>query len=157
MGSESHFILGLRERTAFMNYNILHESNTRIRIHVHTRNGRLNAGETQVLEYALPHIKGVTDVKIYPPTGDIALKYQGDRQLVLDKLSSVNFDNIILFADEINRQISEEELKSRDLTPELKRKMRTKILLEAASDLFLPMPVQMAYHAYQFITLRGLF
>ena len=48
-------------------------------------------------------------------------------------------------------------MERRHLTPELKRKLRTRILIECAADVFLPMPVQVAYHVYQLLTLKELF
>ena len=64
---------------------------------------------------------------------------------------------VTLFARELETQISSEEVERRHLTPELKRKLRTRILIECAADVFLPMPVQVAYHVYQLLTLKELF
>ena len=50
--------------------------------------------------------------------------------------------------------VSREELKTRKMDPNLKKKLRRRIILEAGADLLMPMPVQMAYHLYQLVTLK---
>ena len=45
-------------------------------------------------------------------------------------------------------------MKKRKLDPELKRKLRMRILGETIADTVLPLPVQLAYHAYQMVTLK---
>ena len=47
-------------------------------------------------------------------------------------------------------------LPSWSATPELKKKLRTRMLLEMAADIVLPVPLQMGYHVYQMITLRDI-
>jgi ATP-dependent exoDNAse (exonuclease V) beta subunit len=49
-----------------------------------------------------------------------------------------------------------EEMRNRKLDPELKRKLRMRILGETIADTVLPLPVQLAYHAYQMVTLKEL-
>jgi hypothetical protein len=34
--------------------------------------------------------------------------------------------------------------------------MRRKVIVEAAADILMPMPVQVGYHLYQLVTLRDL-
>ena len=52
--------------------------------------------------------------------------------------------------------VSREELKVRKMDPMLKKKLRRRIILEAGADLLMPVPVQMAYHLYQLVTLKEL-
>jgi hypothetical protein len=47
-------------------------------------------------------------------------------------------------------------MRKRKLDPELKRKLRMRILGETIADTVLPLPVQLAYHAYQMVTLKEL-
>ena len=49
-----------------------------------------------------------------------------------------------------------EELSRRKLSPELKRKLRCKVIAEAAADMLLPAPVQLGFHVYQLVTLKNL-
>lgn len=137
-----------------MKYQIRHESNHRIRVDL--LQGSLTDSQADVLRYALSHIKGVTNVEIFRATGNVALTYQGDRQLVLDKLTSLDFANVTMFAKDLDNRIDTAELRERKLDPELKAKLRARILVETAADIFLPMPLQVAYHVYQLITLKGL-
>lgn len=137
-----------------MKYLIRHESNHRVRVDL--LQGRLTDSQADVLQYALSHIKGVTNVEIFKATGNVALTYRGDRQPVLDKLGSLDFSNVTMFAKDLDNRINTAELRERRLDPELKARLRARILLETAADIFLPMPLQVGYHVYQLITLKGL-
>ena len=57
---------------------------------------------------------------------------------------------------EAKGHVSREELKVRKMDPMLKKKLRRRIILEAGADLLMPVPVQMAYHLYQLVTLKEL-
>ena len=57
---------------------------------------------------------------------------------------------------ETKGRVSKEELKARKMDPNLKKKLRRRIILEAGADLILPAPVQLAYHLYQLVTLKEL-
>ena len=57
---------------------------------------------------------------------------------------------------ETKGRVSKEELKARKMDPNLKKKLRRRITLEAGADLILPAPVQLAYHLYQLVTLKEL-
>lgn len=141
-----------------MKYRIEHESHSRMRIRLYT--GALSDAQTKVIEYAFSAISGVKAVTVYPPTSGVAIQYSGNeeaRNAILERLDRFRFENVELFAKEMeeNPQIDEEEVRERKLSPELKRKLRTRIVIEAAADALLPMPVQLAYHAYQFIWLKN--
>lgn len=138
-----------------MRYTIVSETRNRMRIRV--PKGRITKNEAEVLEYAIGAVKCVTGVRIFNATGGIEIKYQDDRDLLIFKLDSLQYKNVTMFAKEMSTKISADELKERKLTPELKRKLRTRIVLECAADVFLPMPVQVAYHVYQYVTLKELF
>lgn len=137
-----------------MKYLVKHYSNHRIRVNL--LRGKLTGSEADVLRYALSQIKGVTHVEVYGATGNVALTYQCPGQLVLDKLSGLNYTNVTMFAEDLDNRIDTEELRERKLTPELKAKLRARILVEMAADIFLPTPLQVGYHVYQLITLKGL-
>ena len=138
-----------------MVYTICNETRNRMRIR--TVAGHISENEEEVLRYALGNIHCVTAVRIYRATGGIEIRYQDDREAVVKRLDALRYQNVTLFARELETQISSEEVERRHLTPELKRKLRTRILIECAADVFLPMPVQVAYHVYQLLTLKELF
>ena len=138
-----------------MDYRIEAETKHRIRIRIGTR--KLTEEQAKILKYAFGRAPGVTGVTIYKATAGCAIAYDGDRLEILRRLNNFNFDNVQMMAekkDEENAKISAEEMKKRKLDPELKRKLRLRILGETIADAVLPLPVQLAYHAYQMVTLK---
>ena len=137
-----------------MKFVIQHQTSSYMRLRLN--GGRFTRTEAEVLEYALSNLKGVSGVRLYPASGGIALSYKGDREVILKKLRNLQFHNVKMFAEEIEESISTEELSRRKLSPELKRKLRCKVIAEAAADMLLPAPVQLGYHMYQLVTLKNL-
>ena len=140
-----------------MRYHIEAETRHRIRIRIGIR--KLTDEQAQILQYAFSRAPGVTGVTIYKATGGCAITYNCDRSEIVRRLNTFNYDNVQMMAekkDEENARISAEEMRKRKLDPELKRKLRKRILSEAIADTVLPLPVQLAYHAYQMITLKEL-
>ena len=137
-----------------MKFVIQHQTSSYMRLRLN--GGRFTRTEAEVLEYALSNLKGVSGVRLYPASGGIAFSYKGDREVILKKLRNLHFHNVKLFAEEIEESISTEELSRRKLSPELKRKLRCKVIAEAAADMLLPAPIQLGYHMYQLVTLKNL-
>ena len=159
-----------------MDFTIEHQTVKYMRLRL--RSGKFTKAERDVLTYALGHMKGVTKTELFPSSGGIILYYDGDREEILRKLRALRFTNVKLFAEKketddgtlrrgpISRtssgkacskeegRIGREELRRRDLSPVVKRRLRTRILLETAADIFLPMPVQVGYHVYQLVSLE---
>ena len=137
-----------------MKFVIQHQTSSYLRLRLCS--GRFSKAEAEVLDYALSNLKGVSGVRLYPASGGIAFSYKGDRETVLKKLRNLQFHNVKMFAEEIEESISSEELSRRKLSPELKRKLRCKVIAEAAADMLLPAPVQLGFHVYQLVTLKNL-
>ena len=137
-----------------MKFVIQHQTSSYMRLRLN--GGRFTRTEAEVLEYALSNLKSVSGVRLYPASGGIAFSYKGDREVILKKLRNLQFHNVKMFAEEIEESISTEELSRRKLSPELKRKLRCKVIAEAAADMLLPAPVQLGYHMYQLVTLKNL-
>ena len=137
-----------------MKFVIQHQTSSYMRLRLN--GGRFTRTEAEVLEYALSNLKGVSGVRLYPASGGIALSYKGDREVILKKLRNLQFHNVKMFAEKIEESISTEELSRRKLSPELKRKLRCKVIAEAAADMLLPAPIQLGYHMYQLVTLKNL-
>ena len=140
-----------------MRYHIEAETRHRIRIRIGIR--KLTDEQAQILQYAFSRAPGVTGVTTYKATGGCAITYNCDRSEIVRRLNTFNYDNVQMMAEKKaveNARISSEEMKNRKLDPQLKRKLRTRILGEAIADALLPLPVQLAYHAYQMITLKEL-
>ena len=137
-----------------MKFVIQHQTSSYMRLRL--CGGRFTGTEAEVLEYALSNLKGVSGVRLYPASGGIAFSYKGDRETILKKLRNLQFHNVKMFAEEIEQSIGTEELARRKLSPDLKRKLRCKVIAEAAADMLLPAPVQLGFHVYQLVTLKNL-
>lgn len=137
-----------------MKFVIQHQTSSYMRLRL--CGGRFTGTEAEVLEYALSNLKGVSGVRLYPASGGIAFSYKGDRDTILKKLRNLQFHNVKMFAEGLEESIGREELARRKLSPELKRKLRCKVIAEAAADMLLPAPVQLGYHMYQLVTLKNL-
>ncbi len=138
-----------------MNYHIEAETKHRLRIRIGVH--KLSEEQAKILKYAFSNAPGVTEVMIYKASAGCAITYSGDRLEIIRRLNSFNFENVQMMAgkkEEENAKISAEEMRKRKLDPELKRKLRTRILAETIADTVLPLPVQLAYHAYQMVTLK---
>lgn len=137
-----------------MNYQIISESNHRIRIRLSVP--RLTKEQAEILKYAFADLKGVTDVVIYRATAGCAFQYAGDRKKILERLNTFRFENVKMMAEEEVTRISMSEMKNRKLDPALKRRLRARILAETVFDIAMPMPLQIGYHVYQMITLKDI-
>ena len=138
-----------------MDYRIEAETKHRIRIRIGIR--KLSEEQAKILKYAFSHAPGVSEVTVYKASAGCAIAYTGDRNEIIRRLNSFNLNNVQMMAekkDEENARISAEEMRKRKLDPELKRKLRIRILGETIADTVLPLPVQLAYHAYQMVTLK---
>ena len=138
-----------------MDYRIEAETDHRIRIRIGTR--KLTEEQSKILKYAISNAPCVTGVTIYKATAGCAITFTGDRREIIRRLNSFNLNNVQMMAekkDKENAMISAEEMRKRKLDPELKRKLRMRILGETIADAILPLPVQLAYHAYQMVTLK---
>ena len=138
-----------------MNYHVEAETKHRIRIRIGIR--KLSEEQAKILKYAISHAPGVSEVTVYKASAGCAITYAGDRREIIRRLNSFNLNNVQMMAekkDEENARISAEEMRKRKLDPELKRKLRMRVLGEAIADSVLPLPVQLAYHAYQMVTLK---
>ena len=137
-----------------MRYRIVNETKGRMRIHMYA--GSISREQEEILTYAFSAIPGIRKVVVYRATGNCALLYEGDREEVVRRLDTFNFENVEVFAKKILPCIDEEEMARRKLSPELKNKLRIRIALETVADAALPLPLQLLYHAYQMITLKNI-
>ena len=137
-----------------MEYSIRHETRSYMRLQL--RRGRFSEAEGQVLQYALSHLKGVSEIRLFPASGGVSFSYRGDRETILRKLRALHFQNVKMFAEQLEETISSEELARRKLSPEVKARLRRKVLIETAADILMPMPIQVGYHMYQLVTLKDM-
>lgn len=141
-----------------MRYIIKHEASKRLRIHITDMGNVIDDLYQEGLEYVLKRLPGVTKVSVFRNRADLAVTFRNHefKEEFKAVLNGLDPEEIEKKGKERIEQmeVSYDEVKKRKLTPELKRKMRAKIALEAIADAFLPKPVQLAYHAYQFISLK---
>ena len=138
----------------FMEYIIMHETSKYMRLRL--RKGRITASQAEILRYVLEGQQGVSGIRIYPASGSISFSCEKEHGKILYKLKRLQFHNVEMFARELDTRISTEELSRRKLSPEVKNRLRRKVLIETVADLLMPVPLQVGYHAYQLITLRNL-
>ena len=137
-----------------MRYRIENETGKHLRIRL--LSGKISNSEAEVLQYALLSSKVISEATVFRATGGVALPYTCGRDEILGRLERFQFANVERFAEDMEAGIGLEEVQRRKLTPELKRKLRTRMLIEMAADVVMPMHVQLAYHAYQLVTLRDI-
>ncbi len=143
-----------------MDFVIKNELDNRIRIHLEDRD-RLDYIYDQRLSYAVLQIKGVKDVRVYRRTAGVAITFDPEvisKVQLIKVLKKMDYKAVWVPDDEFvdESKISLKEIRERKLSQEAKNKLRAKILVETAADLFLPTPLQVGYHVYQLVTLKSL-
>lgn len=138
-----------------MHIKIEHETKSRIR--VSSANGPFSDMDEEKIHYVLDQIEGTDEVEVYNATGGIAVKFHADRDTILDTLRGLRLSEVNIPADYIDTHdvVRMNEIQRRHLGPKVKAKMRGKIVAEMIFDLVAPTPVQVGYHLYQLVTLRG--
>ena len=161
-----------------MHYTVEHRTTNSIRIHLPKTIGddrteaaaallRKTAGIKKVTRYRATHglridheLPDATLEKLLKELNGETLRMaeeevHEEREALLERLRHIE-DPHILEAALQGHRVDFRELSARKLDPALKRRMRLRILGEAAADLLLPAPVQVAYHAWQIVTLKSL-
>ncbi len=141
-------------------YTVMHEGRGNMRVRLHMK--KIEAWQSDLIKFDLKTVPGVSDVVIYESTAGVSIRYTCPRQAVINKLNSLDPASLITvreFLDE-NRDNEEklglDEFRKRKLDADLKKRMRIRMVTEAAADMILPEPVQLAYHLYQLITLKNM-
>lgn len=114
---------------------ILHESRGRIRIRV--QQPRMTLEQADLLEAWLLRKPWARQVSVHERTCCVILHYDGRRQTVLDDIRRFSWQ-------EATESISLPVHSSRALNREFEEKLVEKIVLKAASSLFLPSPLRIA-------------
>lgn len=116
-----------------MKCSVLHE--TRGRMRVHLRIGRMTLQQADLAEYYLKQVDGVSDVKVYDRTCDVVVLYTGDRKNIITALSQFSFEKAQAL-DVVP------EHTGRELNREFEDKLVCSVLRRAVSKLFLPFPIR---------------
>ena len=128
---------------------ILHESKGRIRFRISQK--KMTLQEADVLENWFQKKSWITQVTVHERTRCVILQYSGSRKEVLAAIRGFNLQ-------EAQSQITLPLHSSRELNRKFQEKLVGKVVLKAASMLFLPKPLQIArivWHMLPFLK-RGI-
>lgn len=126
-----------------MKCTILHESQGRLRVHLHC--GRMILQEADLLEYSLRQVPAVTQVTVYDRTQDAVIRYHGSRSAVLRHLAQFSFAR----AQALDLV---PEHTTRALNREFEDKLAFTLMRRAVSKLFLPFPITAAMSLVRSVT-----
>ncbi|MBO6148904.1 MAG: heavy metal translocating P-type ATPase [Lachnospiraceae bacterium] len=79
-----------------MNFTILHESRSRIRIRVRLF-GKMTAHEADLIEYGLQRVDGISSIKAHERTSSVEIRYSMPKEKLISELLKFHFDE----ADEL--------------------------------------------------------
>lgn len=130
-----------------MKYNICHDGSGYMRIRIDR--GRISETEAEVLRFAFSRLKGLKAVMLYPATGGIGLRYSMTRDELIRRLDAFLYENVSFLAKEESRRRTIAGAGRGEVN--CSRKKRRNILIEAIADSILPAPLQLAYHAWQYV------
>ncbi len=122
-----------------MRYSILHEAPGRL--HIGLARQRLGDREADILYYALIERRDVIKVQVYPRTGQLTLRYRGDREellALLDRLTLKDQEAVRIPA--VSARATNEEYREKIITMLLRRSMK---------KLFLPATVRAVLTVYR--------
>ena len=137
-----------------MRYIIKNETGHRIRVLLPFC--PLTPAQEEILRFALGSMAEIEDLTFYPATGGMAIHYRFGREKILSRLSTFRMENVPLMAASQKQHIDLQEVRERKLAPAVKTRLRVRLVAETAADMLLPLPLQLAYHAYQLITLKNI-
>ena len=156
-----------------MKCKVVHETGGSLRVKILGR--QLSYKEYEALHGLLEKTKVVQRIRTYWATGSIALNFRGDRERLLATIRGISEEDLAAAVVENRRALAElgkkeieqntpvdfvdlKKLKKqgKKMSSLWKRRLNRRILIEAAADMILPAPVQVAYHAYQMLVLQSL-
>ena len=156
-----------------MKCKVVHETGGSLRVKILGR--QLSYKEYEALHGLLEKAEGVQRIRTYWATGSIALNFRGDRERLLATIRGISEEDLAAAVEENRRALAElgkkeieqntpvdfvdlKKLKKqgKKMSSLWKRRLNRRILIEAAADMILPAPVQVAYHAYQMLVLQSL-
>ena len=117
-----------------MKYKILHETRGRMRVHLDRK--RLTPEEALKAEHCLKRHPFVTDAKAYERTADLTVTYNGDRLAVIEAVSVLHFDEILLPEE------AAADLSGRQINTDYKEKLVLKVVSHYLRRIFLPRSVR---------------
>ncbi|MCR4893056.1 MAG: heavy metal translocating P-type ATPase, partial [Lachnospiraceae bacterium] len=120
-----------------MNFTILHELPGRIRVRAHYQ-GKMSMREADVLQYTLSRGSGLKQVTVHERTKSVLIRYEGDREAVIDALKSFQF------SDERNEEFVPEHT-NREINREFEDKLFAKIAFRFVRRYLFPKPLRIFF------------
>lgn len=119
-----------------MKFTIKHESKGRIR--VHAQQVRMTYQQADTLQYYLQTQPGVTRVDVYDRTGDATIRYNGNRQSIIQALREFRYEDVALPDGLL-------ETSGRSTNAEYQNKLADHIIFHYGRKFLLPAPLSAAY------------
>ena len=119
-----------------MKFTIKHESKGRIRVHAHQVHMTYQQADT--LQYYLQTQPGVTRVDVYDRTGDATIRYNGDRQSIIQALREFCYEGVDLPDGLL-------ETSGRGMNAEYQDKLANRIIFHYGRKILRPAPISAAY------------
>lgn len=119
-----------------MKFTIKHESKGRIRVHAHQVHMTYQQADT--LQYYLQTQPGVTRVDVYDRTGDATIRYNGDRQSIIQALREFCYEGVDLPDGLL-------ETSGRGMNAEYQDKLANRWIFHYGRKILLPAPISAAY------------
>lgn len=116
-----------------MKFEILHEIQGRMRIH--SQQKRMTDLEADTLQYYLENCNNVLEAKVYERTGDVVIRYCGERDEMIRILQKFSYDNVSVPDSAL-------QLSGRKTNKIYQEKLVNRVILRMGSKLFLPYPVR---------------
>lgn len=116
-----------------MKFEILHEIQGRMRIH--SQQKRMTDLEADTLQYYLENCNNVLETKVYERTGDVVIRYCGERDEMIRILQKFSYDNVSVPDSAL-------QLSGRKTNKIYQEKLVNRVILRMGSKLFLPYPVR---------------
>lgn len=116
-----------------MKFKILHEIQGRMRIH--SQQKRMTDLEADTLQYYLENCNNVLEAKVYERTGDVVIRYCGERDEMIRILQKFSYDNVSVPDSAL-------QLSGRKTNKIYQEKLVNRVILRMGSKLFLPYPVR---------------
>lgn len=124
---------------------IKHEIRGRIRFHLNRR--ELTIAQADMLQAYLTGLPGVTQAKVYERTADAAVRFDGDRAELVERILAFSWD------DERLQELAVQD-SGRELNREYKEKLISRVAVRVLTKTFLPAPVRAVYtgfHAVKYL------
>lgn len=108
------------------------------RLRIHLAQPKMTVRQADTLQYYLSCLETVTKAKVYERTADAVVRYEGERQEIIDALRAFRYENT-----DVPEKVF--QASGRQLNADYQEKLAQKIIMRYARKLLLPYPIRLAY------------